>query len=193
MLNIVIFGPPGCGKGTQSSKISSKYNLVHLSTGEIIRDEINSESELGKLLKAIVEKGELVPYELIIAILESALKQNKSASGFIFDGFPRTIKQAEDLDKILAKDNKDIAMVLSLSVEDNEVIERLLHRAKKDGRSDDTKEVIENRLKVYKKQTLPLKEWYNKQGKLIEVKGDCNIDNIFSNICEIIEEKEEVL
>lgn len=192
MLNIVIFGPPGCGKGTQSTRISSKYNLVHLSTGEIIRKEINSESKTGKTLKSIVEKGELVPYHLIISILESALKQNRDADGYIFDGFPRTIKQAIDLDKIMAKDNKDISMVLSLSVEDEEVVERLLHRAKTEGRKDDTKDVIKNRLKVYKEQTLPLKEWYKKQGKLIEVEGDCNIDNIFNHICEIIEEKEEV-
>lgn len=189
MLNIVIFGPPGCGKGTQSAKLIEKYKLVHLSTGDVIRKEIKSGSEFGKQLQNIVEKGELVPYELIIKILESALDRNKSASGFIFDGFPRTIAQAEDLDKILAKDNQSISMVVSLCIHDDKVVERLLKRAQIEGRKDDTEEVITNRLKIYKEQTCPLINFYRNQGKYVEVEGDCGIDDIFCQISKIVDGK----
>ncbi len=192
MLNIVIYGPPGCGKGTQSAKLSERYNLVHLSTGDIIRKEIKSGSETGNTLKAIVEKGNLVPYEMIIAILDKAMKSNKTARGFIFDGFPRTIAQAEDLASIMEKDNNYISLVLSLCINDKKVIERLLHRAKIEGRKDDTEEVIKNRLKVYKNQTLPIIEYYKKKGKYVEIKGDCAIDDVFNQLCEIIDKKEEV-
>lgn len=191
MLNIVIFGPPGCGKGTQSAKLIDKYNLVHLSTGDVIRKEIKSGSEFGQQLQNIVEKGELVPYELIIKILESALAKNKNATGFIFDGFPRTIAQAEDLDKILAKDGQEVSMVVSLCIHDDKVVERLLNRAKIEGRKDDTEDVIKNRLKVYKEQTCPLIDFYRKQGKYIEVDGDCAIDDIFCQISKIVDQKLE--
>ena len=189
MFNIVIFGPPGCGKGTQSARLTEKYNLVHLSTGDEIRKEIKSGTEFGNRLKSIVEKGELVPYEMIIKILECALAGNKDASGFIFDGFPRTIKQAEDLDKILAKESNEITAVISLCIEDDVVVERLLNRAKIEGRKDDTKDVITNRLKVYKEQTYPLIDFYKKQGKYLEVDGDCGIDDIFCHISRIIDHK----
>lgn len=192
MINIVIFGPPGCGKGTQSARITEKFGLVHLSTGDIIRDEINSESKTGKRLKKIVEKGNLVPYELIINIFESALKNNREATGFIFDGFPRTLKQAKDLDKILKKNKRNISVVIALMVDDNQVVERLLQRAKIEGRKDDTEEVIKNRLKIYKEKTTPLIDWYQQRGKYIEIEGDCAIDDIFHHICEIIEKREEV-
>ncbi len=190
MLNIVIFGPPGCGKGTQSAKLTEKYNLVHLSTGDVIRKEIKSGSDFGVQLKSIVEKGELVPYELIIKILESALSQNKSSNGFIFDGFPRTIDQAIDLDKILAKDDQSISMVVSLCIHDDKVVERLLNRAKIEGRKDDTEDVIKNRLNVYKEQTCPLIDFYKKQGKYVEVNGECDINDIFCQVSKIIDNKE---
>ena len=193
MLNIIIFGPPGCGKGTQSLKITDKYKLVHISTGDIIRKEIKSDSEFGIQLKAIVEKGELVPYELIIKILESALVRSKNAKGFIFDGFPRTIDQATDLDKILAKDNTSISMVLSLKVEDDVVVQRLLKRAQIEGRKDDTEEVIKNRLKIYKAETFPLIELYKKQGKYYEVEGCNSIDEIFECASDIIDSKYELI
>ncbi len=193
MLNIIIFGPPGCGKGTQSSKITEKYKLVHISTGDIIRKEIKSGSEFGIQLKAIVEKGELVPYELIIKILESALVRSKNAKGFIFDGFPRTIDQATDLDKILAKDNTSISMVLSLKIEDDVVVQRLLKRAQIEGRKDDTEEVIKNRLKIYKAETFPLIELYKKQGKYFEVEGCNSIDEIFECAADIIDSKYELI
>ncbi len=193
MLNIIIFGPPGCGKGTQSSKITEKYNLVHISTGDIIRKEIKSGSEFGIQLKAIVEKGELVPYELIIKILESALVKNNYANGFIFDGFPRTIDQATDLDKILKKDNKAISLVLSLRVDDDVVVERLLKRAQIEGRKDDTEDVIKNRLKIYKEETFPLIERYTDQGKYFEVEGCNSIDEIFECASDVIYSKYELL
>lgn len=189
MLNIIIFGPPGCGKGTQSVMIAKKYNLAHISTGDVIRQEIKSGSDFGIQLKSIVEKGELVPYELIIKILESALTKNKNASGTIFDGFPRTIKQATDLDIILKKDDESISMVLGLKVEDDELLGRLLKRAKIEGRKDDTEDVIINRLKVYKQETSPLIDWYNEQGKYVEFNGDGSIDEIFDKACQIIESK----
>lgn len=189
MLNIIIFGPPGCGKGTQSSKITEKYKLIHISTGDIIRKEIKSGSEFGIQLKSIVEKGELVPYELIIKILESALVKKNNSNGFIFDGFPRTIEQAIDLDNILAKDNTSISMVLSLKVEDNVVVERLLKRAQIEGRKDDTEDVIKNRLKIYKAETFPLIERYKEQDKYFEVEGCNSIDEIFECASEIIDIK----
>ncbi len=187
MLNIVIFGPPGCGKGTQSAMLTEKYNLVHLSTGDVIRKEIKSGSDFGNQLKSIVEKGELVPYELIIKILETSLAKHNDASGFIFDGFPRTIAQAKDLDDILAKDNQSVSMVISLCIHDSKVIERLLNRAKIEGRKDDTEEVIKNRLKIYKEQTCPLIDFYKEQGKYVEIEGDCSIDDIFGQISKIID------
>ncbi len=189
MFNIVIFGPPGCGKGTQSAKLTKKYNLVHLSTGDEIRNEIKTKTEFGKKLASIVEKGELVPYEMIIKILECAMARNHDASGFIFDGFPRTIEQAEDLDKILAKENNEISAVFSLCIEDDIVVERLLNRAKIEGRKDDNEEVIKNRLKVYKEQTYPLIDFYMEQGKYVEVDGDCAIDDIFCHISKVIDKK----
>ena len=189
MLNIIIFGPPGCGKGTQSSRITEKYKLIHISTGDIIRKEIKSGSKFGIQLKSIVEKGELVPYELIIKILESALVKNNNSNGFIFDGFPRTIEQAADLDNILAKDNTSISMVLSLKVEDDVVVERLLKRAQIEGRKDDTEDVIKNRLKIYKAETFPLISRYKEQGKYFEVEGCNAIDEIFECASEIIDIK----
>lgn len=187
MFNIIIFGPPGCGKGTQSSRITEKYNLVHISTGDIIRKQIKSGSDLGNQLKSIVEKGELVPYVLIIKILESAIQSNGDVKGFIFDGFPRTIRQAEDLDKILANENRAISIVLSLKVEDDVVVDRLLKRAEIEGRKDDTEEVIINRLSIYKDETYPLIAYYKKQGKYFEVDGCNSIDEIFECASEIIE------
>lgn len=189
MLNIVIFGPPGCGKGTQSAKLIEKYQLVHLSTGDVIRKEIKSGSDFGKQLQSIVEKGELVPYELIISILESVLEQNRFANGLIFDGFPRTLNQAKDLDRLLANDDHEISMVVSLCIHDDKVVERLLNRAKIEGRKDDTEDVIKNRLKIYKEKTYPLIDYYKEQGKYVQVAGDCAIDDIFYKISKVIDER----
>lgn len=189
MLNIIIFGPPGSGKGTQSAKIAQKFNLVHISTGFIIRNEIKSGSEFGKLLKSIVDDGNFVPFELIVKILDSALIKSKNANGYIFDGFPRTIEQASYLDNILKKDNDSISLVLCLKAEDDILVNRLLKRSTIEGRNDDNEAVIKNRLQIYKSETYPLISWYKKQGKYNEIHGNKSINEIFEQTCKLVESK----
>lgn len=183
MFNLILFGPPGSGKGTQSIKIAEKCQLKHISTGDILRNEIKKKTELGLKVKAGIERGELVPDDLLIQILHSVLKCNDDVKGFIFDGFPRTIIQAEALDQLMGKCNVDISYVISLEVADEEVIARLLKRAEIEGRKDDNQETINNRLSVYKNQTSPLLEYYDKKGKLLRVDGVGSIDDIFGAIC----------
>ena len=189
MFNLILFGPPGSGKGTQSIKIAEKYGLVHISTGDLFRNEIKQKTELGLKFKNLVEKGELVPDELIIDILDSALKKHQNINGFVFDGFPRTIPQAGDLDNLLGKNNESVTLVLALDVDDNEVVSRLLKRAQIEGRKDDTEDVIKNRLQVYKNQTYPLIDLYKKQNKFVGIKGVGSINEIFDNICGEIDKK----
>ena len=187
MFNLILFGPPGSGKGTQSSRIAEKYNLVHISTGDIFRREIRNKSVLGLKVQSIIEKGELVPDELLVDILRSALQQAGSPFGFVFDGFPRTLRQAEDLDKLLRETGETVSLVLALDVDEEEIVTRLLKRAQLEGRKDDTEEVIRNRMKVYHSQTHPLMEYYDKQEKFKSVKGVGSIDNIFADICKVID------
>lgn len=187
MFNLILFGPPGSGKGTQSIKIAEKYHLAHISTGDIFRREIKNKTSLGLRVQSIIEKGELVPDELLIEILENAMNQEQGKRGFIFDGFPRTIRQANDLDKLMARRNDCVSLVLALEVDQSEVIKRLLLRAKEEGRKDDTEEVIKNRLEVYKKQTSPLIDYYKKQDKFKSVNGVGSIEEIFNNICREID------
>lgn len=182
MLNIVIFGAPGSGKGTQSAKLVEKYGLKHLSTGDLLREEINANTELGKLADSYMSKGHLVPDELVIDILDSLISKHSDAKGFIFDGFPRTLAQGEALSKMLAKHGEDIDGVLSLEVEEEELIDRLLKRGQISGRKDDNRETIESRLKVYHTQTEPLKEFYRARGTLKNIEGIGSIDEIFSSI-----------
>ena len=182
MLNIVIFGAPGSGKGTQSELLIEKYGLKHVSTGEILRNEIKNETKLGKLADSYMSQGQLVPDEVVIAMLEDLVKRNRHANGFIFDGFPRTLPQGESLDKILADNGQEISIVLSLRVEDEELIDRLLKRGQILGRSDDNRETIESRLKVFYNQTSPLKLFYEKQGKLVNIEGSGSIEKIFESI-----------
>lgn len=195
MLNIVIFGAPGSGKGTQSNYLKEKYGLEHISTGDLLRAEIAQKSELGKMAENYIVKGQLVPDEVVIGMLEETIKKNPDAKGFIFDGFPRTLAQGEALDKILKKYGQEISIVISLEVDDEELIDRLLKRGELMGRSDDNRETIESRLKVYYNQTAPLKEFYAKQGKLIEIKGKGSIEEIFASIAQavnnVIAEKKE--
>ena len=165
MFNFILFGPPGSGKGTQSLKIAEKYNLVHISTGDIFRKNIREKTPLGLKVQSIIEKGELVPDSLLIEILEDALKQHSKAKGFVFDGFPRTTQQAHDLDAMLAKKNESVSLVLALEVGDDEILKRLLKRAEIEGRKDDTKEVIENRIQIYNNQTQPLIDFYKNKKK----------------------------
>jgi len=171
MLNIIIFGAPGCGKGTQSELISKKYNLNHISTGNILREEIQQQTSLGKTAQDFISKGQLVPDELIIDILSNEIDKKKESKGIIFDGFPRTIPQAEALDQLLRNKNTSIAATLNLDVEEKELIQRLVDRGKSSGRGDDNPDVIAARLTVYYAQTEPLKKYYKKQGKFFNIKG----------------------
>ncbi len=184
MFNLILFGPPGSGKGTQSVKTAEKYQLKHVSTGDILRAEIKAESPLGLKVKDVIERGELVSDDLLIEILHKVMDENKQVKGFIFDGFPRTIVQAEALDELMQKLNVGISKVISLDVADEEVISRLLKRAEIEGRKDDNKETINNRLSVYKNQTSPLLEYYDKQNKLAEINGVGSVEEIFDSICE---------
>jgi len=182
MLNIVIFGAPGSGKGTQSEKLVARYGLQHVSTGEILRDEIEAITELGKLADSYMSKGELVPDCIVIDMLDSLIEKKKHVKGFIFDGFPRTVPQGEALSKMLSKHEEDVNAVISLEVEDEELIDRLLKRGQISGRSDDNRETIEARLKVYYRQTSPLKEFYKERGILKEIDGIGTVDDIFRTI-----------
>lgn len=189
MLNIVLFGPPGAGKGTQAEKLINHYSLVHISTGDLLRSEIANATDLGKKAKEYIDKGLLVPDEVVIGMIESKLNSGTNVNGYIFDGFPRTIKQAEELDKLLDKRKEKIDLVISLEVEKEELIKRLLNRGKISGRSDDQNlETIENRINVYNKETAPLIEYYKEQGKYRGINGIGLIDEIFNNICKVIDE-----
>ena len=187
MFNLILFGPPGSGKGTQSAQIAEKYDLVHLSTGDIFRREIRNKSILGLKVQSIIEKGELVPDSLLLEILRSAFRQAGNTRGFVLDGYPRTIGQAEDLDKLLNETGNQVSIVLALEVDEEEVIKRLLKRAQLEGRTDDTEEVIRTRMKVYHSQTHPLIEYYKKQKKFKSVAGVGSIEDIFRDICKVID------
>lgn len=186
MFNIIIFGPPGSGKGTQSIKLAEKYGLVHISTGDIFRSEIKAKSELGLKVINIIEAGELVPDELLVDLLRNAMQKHPGAGGFLFDGFPRTLQQANDLEELLGEMNGSVNVVLALDVHDDELMGRLLKRAQIEGRKDDTAEVISNRLNVYHSQTKPLMDHYDAQGKLASVHGVGSIEEIFDRLCEKI-------
>ena len=185
-LNIVIFGAPGSGKGTQSEKLIEKYGLTHISTGDVLRKEIKNGSKLGKIAEEYISKGQLLPDELIVNILADTLDKCEIVKGVIFDGFPRTIPQAEALKKVLSERNIDISVVLGLEVEEKELIDRLLKRGAISGRSDDNIETINKRLEVYHSQTDPLREYYIKEGKYKPITGDGTIDEIFEKIKKAI-------
>lgn len=187
MLNIVIFGAPGSGKGTQSEKLIEKYGLKHVSTGDLLRAEINGNSELGRMADTYISKGQLVPDEVMIGMLEELVKKNHHVKGFIFDGFPRTLAQGKALDALLEKHGKKVSVVLSLEVEDGELIDRLLKRGEISGRTDDNRETIESRLRVYYDQTAPLKDFYSAQGKLVRIPGQGSVDEIFASMESIVD------
>ncbi|HKR05547.1 MAG TPA: adenylate kinase [Bacteroidia bacterium] len=188
MLNIVLFGPPGCGKGTQSAKLIEKYNLVHLSTGDILRNEIANGTALGLEAKKLMDKGILVPDEVVIGMISSKLDANKKANGFIFDGFPRTQAQAAALDNLLKEKETSITAMLALEVEYDELIRRILHRGKDSGRPDDQNPVvIGKRVDEYNNKTAPLIDYYKSQNKFYSIKGNGTIDEIFTKLCAVID------
>lgn len=188
MLNIVIFGAPGSGKGTQSAKLIDKYGLYHISTGEVLRDHIKRGTELGKIADSYISKGQLIPDELMIQILDDVLeKEAAGKKGVVFDGFPRTIPQAEALKDLLNKRGSKLHAVVGLEVPEDELVERMINRGKETGRADDNPETIKNRLKVYHDQTSPLREYYNKEGKYLPIKGTGIVDEIFEDISKGID------
>ena len=187
-MNIVIFGAPGSGKGTQSEKIIEKYGLFHISTGEVLRAEIKNGTELGQIADRYISKGQLVPDELIVDMLAGVLDRNEETKkGVIFDGFPRTIPQAEALKKMLAERDTEVSAVIGLEVEEEELVDRLLKRGQVSGRSDDNLETIKSRLEVYHRQTTPLKDFYIQEQKYRKIHGSGSVDAIFDSIAEEID------
>ena len=183
MLNIVIFGAPGSGKGTQSARLIDAYGLYHISTGELLRDHIKRGTELGVTADQFISKGQLIPDDLMIRILDDVLENEAAAKkGVVFDGFPRTIPQADALEELLAKRGSQLDAVIGLDVPEDELVHRMLARGKETGRADDNIDTIKNRLDVYHNQTLPLRKYYDEKGKYIAVNGTGIVDEIFANI-----------
>lgn len=192
MYNLVVFGAPGSGKGTQSARLIDEYGLYHISTGELLRDHIARGTDLGRVADSYISKGQLIPDELMIDILEHTLNENpETANGVIFDGFPRTIPQAKALKKMLEKRGSKVHAVVGLEVDDKELIDRLLKRGQESGRSDDNIDTINERLKVYNNQTAPLRDYYTSEGKYHGVKGSGAIDDIFNAIKEELKDTRE--
>jgi adenylate kinase len=188
MINIILFGPPGSGKGTQAAKLADKYGFLHISTGELFRSEIGNKTPLGIQAKSFMDKGSLVPDEITVGMLQNKVLQNLDAKGIIFDGFPRTIAQAEALDVFLISINKPLAGLIALEVSDEEIIKRILGRGKDSGRSDDNDvSIIRNRIEVYNKETAPVFDYYDKAKKAHYIAGNGVIDDIFKRICQVVE------
>lgn len=179
----IIFGPPGAGKGTQSKLMADKFQFRHISTGELLREEIKKGTELGKKADALISKGEYVPDQVVVDIIRQEMKSHPEAKGFIFDGFPRTIAQAEHLDNMLNESGKEITSVLSLKLDDDHVVHRIRHRAMTENRLDDSDiDIIEKRIATYHKKTEPLIDYYKKQGKFKEIDGSGTVEEIFEII-----------
>ena len=187
MLNIVIFGAPGSGKGTQSERIVEKYGINHISTGDVLRAEIKNGTELGKTAKGYIDQGQLIADELMIDILGSVFDSFKDSKGVIFDGFPRTIAQAEALKKMLAERGQDVSVMVDLDVPEEELMVRLIKRGKDSGRADDNEETIKKRLHVYHSQTAPLIDWYKNEKKYQHINGLGTMEGIFAEICEAVD------
>ena len=188
MLNLVLFGPPGAGKGTQATRLVEKYHLVHLSTGDIFRSNIKEGTDLGQLAKSYIDKGALVPDEVTIGMLEAEVNSNSNAKGFIFDGFHRTSAQAEALDAFLSSKDTEVSSMLALEVDENELITRLLERGKSSGRADDQDAgIIKNRIQVYENETAVLKTYYANQNKFFGIEGVGSIESITLGLCKAID------
>jgi adenylate kinase len=190
MFNLILFGPPGSGKGTQSEKLIEKYKFKHLSTGDLLRSEIAQQTALGLEAKSLMDKGQLVPDEVVIGMISTALETHKGVNGFLFDGFPRTTAQAEALDKLLDFNKTSIGVVLFMQVPDEELISRMINRAKTSGRSDDADETVQRkRLEVYNRDTLPVANHYRKLEKVVEIQGVGTVDDIFMALCSEIDKR----
>lgn len=184
MTNLILFGPPGSGKGTQATKLVAKYGLLHISTGDLFRYNLKNNTLLGQEAKKYMDKGDLVPDSVTIKMLKDKVEENKGVNGYIFDGFPRNIPQAEALNVLLGESNQSISALIALDVDDEEIVKRLLERGKTSGRADDTDEnIIRNRINVYKKETKPVYDYYNETGHSMKVKGVGSIDDIFGRLC----------
>jgi adenylate kinase len=179
MFNLILFGPPGSGKGTQSEKLVEQYGLIHLSTGNLLREEIANQTDLGVAAKNFMDKGQLVPDAVVLGMIACALDNNVHANGFLFDGFPRTVAQAEGLDKMLEERGQSISLVLALEVSEEELVQRLVNRGKTSGRSDDNEEIIRARIVEYESKTAAVADHYAKQDKVVRIKGEGSIDAIF--------------
>lgn len=188
MLNIVLFGAPGAGKGTQAEMLLKKYDLVHLSTGDMLRGEIARGSERGKVVQQLIDRGQFAPDRMVVEMVEEKIQRHKSAQGFIFDGFPRTIPQAEMLDRMLSENGLHIHTMMALDAPEDELVQRLLSRGKVSGRTDDQNEgVIRDRIVVYNEKTAPLIDYYQQQGKHTSVKGVGGVEEIFDRLCATID------
>lgn len=189
MLNIILFGPPGAGKGTQSEKLISKYQLKHIATGDLFRKHLGEGTPLGKLAQRYMDEGNLVPDEVVIGMVDETIKENEGVKGFIFDGFPRTVAQASALDHLLEEKGTPITGMVALDVPEDELVKRIKNRGKTSGRADDQEDSkIQNRIQVYKNETLPVANYYGKKGRYIQISGVGEIEEIFDQICEKIEE-----
>ena len=190
MFNLILFGPPGSGKGTQSEKLMAQYGLKHLSTGDLLRHEISHQTALGREAQNFMDKGQLVPDEVVIGMISSALDENPRATGFLFDGFPRTPAQAQALDRLLELKKAPIKVMLALDVSEEELIKRLLKRGETSGRSDDNNEnVIRARIVEYRNKTAVVADYYKKFDKVVMIKGEGTIDDIFNRLCKEIDER----
>lgn len=187
MVNLILFGPPGSGKGTQAKKLVEKYNLLHISTGDLFRYEMGNNTPLGKEAKSYIDKGELVPDSVTVGMLRNKVEANPDVAGYIFDGFPRTIPQSEALDELLAEKDQEVHRLLMLDVPDDEIVQRILERGKTSGRKDDLNEtIIRNRIEVYKNETTPVYDFYQEQGKSVTINGVGSIEEIFDRLCQEI-------
>ena len=190
MFNIILFGPPGSGKGTQSEKLIAAYGLIHLSTGDLLRSEIKNQTPLGLEAKSIMDRGQLVPDEVVVGMISSALEANPQAKGFLFDGFPRTVTQSEALDKLLKLKNTEIGVVLALDVSEEELVKRLLNRGLTSGRSDDNNEaVVRARIIEYHEKTSVVANYYSQFDKVVHVKGEGSVEEIFGLLCSEIDKR----
>lgn len=188
MFNLILFGPPGSGKGTQSDNLVAKYGLKHLSTGNLLRQEMADKTALGLAAKGFIDSGKLVPDEVVIGMVDTFFEHHKEAKGFLFDGFPRTAAQAQALDELLAKKNTGITTVVALEVSEEELVKRLLNRGKTSGRTDDSDEsVIRKRFAVYLAETSPVADHYRKAGKFVSIPGEGTVDEIFASLSAIVD------